>query len=227
MPDYRYAQFCPLARAAEIVGERWTLLIVRELILGPKRFSDLRRCLPGVSPSVLAERLLRLEERGLVTRRDQPPPTPASLYELGEAGRALVPAVLELVRWGARFLETPQPGDYFDPSWLRLGFEAFASSAATPSHTFEIRVEGHDSLAFCVTGGASGTSIHAADGPFDTSICATSPLALLALIGRQISPADAVRTGAAVVDGDVAAIEFFPDLFDTGRDEARPHPTGE
>ena len=74
MVEFRYAQFCPLARAAEVVGERWTLLIVRELLLGAKRFSDLRQPLAGVSSSVLADRLGRLEARGLVTRRETPPP---------------------------------------------------------------------------------------------------------------------------------------------------------
>ena len=101
MPEFRYAQFCALARAAEIVGERWTLLIVRDLTLGPLRFSDLRRRLKGVSPSVLSERLTQLERRGLIERRVLGPPAASTVYELSEMGRALQPAMIELTKWGA------------------------------------------------------------------------------------------------------------------------------
>src|SRR6266852_4653604 len=100
----RYDQFCALARAAEILGERWTLLIVRELLLGPRRFSDLRERLDGVSPSVLTERLGRIEKIGLVRRSVLPPPAASTVYELTEHGDALRPAVHELIRWGGRFL---------------------------------------------------------------------------------------------------------------------------
>ena len=96
MSEFRYAQFCPLARAAEVVGERWTLLIARELLLGPKRFSDLREALAGVSSSVLADRLARLERRDVVAWRRLPPPAAARVYELTETGRALEPVVLAL-----------------------------------------------------------------------------------------------------------------------------------
>ena len=99
MSEFRYAQFCPLARAAEVVGERWTLLIARELLLGPKRFSDLRGALAGVSSSVLADRLARLERREVVAWRRLPPPAAARVYELTETGRALEPVVLALARY--------------------------------------------------------------------------------------------------------------------------------
>jgi len=223
VPDYRYAQYCPLARAAEIVGERWTLLIVRELVIGPKRFSAQRLGLPGVRPSGVAERVRRHEAGGVGDRREAPPPTPATLYDLGEAGRALVPALLELVRWGARFLESPQPDEHFDPAWLRLGFQAFARTTASPAVGFEIRIEGHDALAFGVTGGPSGTSLHEATGSCDAVLRATSPLALLALASRRISAADAVRSGAVAVEGDASAAEIFPDLFDMGREQPDPN----
>ena len=101
MADFRYPQYCPLARAAEVVGERWTLLVLRELLLGPRRFSDLRRALTDVSTSVLADRLARLEERGLVAHRELDPPAGAAVYELSESGQALGPALLALARWGA------------------------------------------------------------------------------------------------------------------------------
>ena len=118
MVQSRYAQFCPLACAAEILGERWTLLILRELCIGPQRFSDLRRRLPGISPSVLTERLERLEQREIVARRQLAPPTPASLYELTSLGRELEPALAELARWGTRFLSTRRPVT----TWSPIGF---------------------------------------------------------------------------------------------------------
>ena len=126
MSEFRYAQFCPLARAAEVVGERWTLLIARELLLGPKRFSDLREALAGVSSSVLADRLARLERRDVVAWRRLPPPAAARVYELTETGRALEPVVLALARWGARFLTAPEPGDQLEPAWVRLGAPLFS-----------------------------------------------------------------------------------------------------
>jgi len=107
--DIRYAQFCPLTRAVEILGERWTMLLLRELIAGPQRFSDLKERLPGVSSSVLAGRLVRLEEKGLIAKRELPAPAASTVYELAEAGRALRPALIELLRWGMRFLGEPCP----------------------------------------------------------------------------------------------------------------------
>jgi DNA-binding HxlR family transcriptional regulator len=225
--EFRYAQYCPLARAAEVLGERWTLLVLRELALGPKRFSDLKRALPGVSPSVLSERLVRLEERGLIARRDLPPPTPASLYELGESGRGLLPAIRELVRWGARFLGTPQPDDHFDPAWLRLGFAAFARTTPTPARSFTVCVEGHEDAGFRATGGDDGTIVEEGSAPADTSISVSSPLVLFALAARQLPPAEAIRSGAAHVEGDVASFDVFPDLFDMDPNDPTPQRRGE
>jgi DNA-binding HxlR family transcriptional regulator len=93
----------PLTRAAEILGERWNILLLRELSLGPRRFGDLRRALDGMSPSVLAGRLVRLEQKRIVRRRELPPPSAFPVYELDDAGVALAPVLAELARWGLRF----------------------------------------------------------------------------------------------------------------------------
>jgi len=203
------------------------MLLIRELLLGPKRFSDLKRALPGVSSSVLSERLTRLEERGLIARRALPPPTPASLYELGENGRALVPALFELVRWGSRFLGQMQSGDHFEPEWLRLGFAAFARKTPTPSHAFSICVQGHEDAGFRVAGGDEGTVVTEDSASVDTSVSVASPLVLFALATRTLAPAEAIRTGAANVQGDVAALEVLPDLFDMDRNARNPQNQGE
>src|ERR1051325_1542227 len=102
-----YRQFCGLARALDRVGERWTLLIVRNLLLGPKRYSDLMEELPGITTNLLAARLREMERAGLVVRRKAPPPVRATVYELGPSGRALEPAIMELARWGGRFMTGP------------------------------------------------------------------------------------------------------------------------
>lgn len=101
MPTSRsYADVCPIARALDVVGERWALLVVRELLLGPQRFSDLRRALPGASSNVLTDRLRELEGHGVLRRRTLPPPAASSVYELTERGRELEPVLDALGMWG-------------------------------------------------------------------------------------------------------------------------------
>src|ERR671936_950820 len=106
-----YGQFCGLARAVEVVGERWALLIVRDLLVGPKRFTDLRRGLPRIPTNVLAERLRELEYAGVVRRRLLPRPAGSVVYELTPYGQELEEAVLPLGRWGARALGEPRPDE--------------------------------------------------------------------------------------------------------------------
>lgn len=118
-----YRQFCGLARALDHVGERWTLLVVRNLLLGPKRYSDLLERLPGVTTNLLAARLREMERLGLIVKRKAPPPVRATVYELAAAGRALEPALMELARWGARFMDRPGAGDTFDVGWALLSLK--------------------------------------------------------------------------------------------------------
>jgi DNA-binding HxlR family transcriptional regulator len=214
--EFRYAQFCPLARATEIVGERWTLLVVRELLLGAQRFSDLLRRLAGVSSSVLADRLARLEARGVVRRRELPPPACASVYELTERGLALRPAVLELARWGARFLEPPRPGEHLEPDWLKLACMVFARAGDSPARAFRVVVPGPGAeRAFFVRGGPAGTRV--LDTPCEADACLRAdPLTLLALLSGRAEPAALLRSGALSLDGEVDALADFPALFDFG-----------
>src|ERR1700759_5497108 len=108
-----YGDSCGIARARDIVGERWALLVVRELVTGPKRFSDLRAGLPKIAPDVLAQRVRDLEAAGVVTRRRLPPPAASRVYELTEWGRELAPALVALGRWGSR---APLPAEPSGPS---------------------------------------------------------------------------------------------------------------
>src|SRR5437763_13541599 len=109
MTSRSYDQFCGVARALDLVGERWALLLVRDLLLGPKRFTDLRRGLPGIGTNVLAARLKELERAGVIARRTLPPPAASVVYELTEYGRALEGPLLALGRWGARSMRAREP----------------------------------------------------------------------------------------------------------------------
>lgn len=227
MRDFRYAQFCSLARVAEILGERWTLLILRELVLGGRRFSDLRRALPGVSTSVLSARLARLEERGLVAQRRLPPPTPATLYELGEHGRAFLPALRELARFGLRFMGAPAPGDHVEPGWVPLACVLFARRGPTPARSFEIAVaDGEHELVVQVAGGPGGTALREVPGPVDVRIRARAPLALLGLASGALSHAAALASGAIEAEGDLDALAQFPALFEMSASRENSAPGG-
>src|SRR5258708_31123496 len=132
MSGTRYGQFCALARAAEIIGERWTLLIIRELLLAPMRFGDLATRLNDVSPALLTGRLNALIEHGVVRRTILPAPFNAQVYELTEVGRAIQPAIRELIRWGGRFLFPMREGDSFEPDWVLLALDPIARRTPTP-----------------------------------------------------------------------------------------------
>lgn len=143
MSRRRYGQFCPLAKALDVVGERWTLLVVRELLVGPKRYTDLRRGLPGLATDLLATRLRQLHQAGLVDRRDISPPTPATVYELTSRGRALEPVIGEFARWGLPLLRKPD-NDYLPDSALLLGLKAafHPGAAAGIDETYDFDVDG-------------------------------------------------------------------------------------
>src|SRR5918997_6974707 len=103
-----YGDMCGIARALDVIGERWALLVVRELVLGPKRFTDLRVGLPNASPNVLSQRLRELEAAGVVRRRRLPPPAASKVYELTDWGKELEPVIIRLGRWGARSPSKPR-----------------------------------------------------------------------------------------------------------------------
>jgi DNA-binding HxlR family transcriptional regulator len=113
----RYDQYCPIAHALGMVGERWSLLVVRELLDGPKRFTDLIAGLPRIGTNILAGRLKDLEAAGVIERRKLPPPAASTVYELTAYGRDLRPVIHELARWGVRSLGPP-PLEALEPGWL-------------------------------------------------------------------------------------------------------------
>lgn len=211
----RYPQFCALARAAEVIAERWTLLIVRELLLGPKRFVDLRERLGGVSPSVLTARLTRTEAGGVVRRRILPPPASVTVYELTEHGLALRPVVYELIRWGGRFLLPMRRGERVEPEWLHLALAACARRGPSPARAFRLRIVAKDApeTMLRVAGGPAGTAVGADAGLADATIGADVPT-ILALMSGRLDPDIAIKKRRLIVSGDRAAVRDFPRLFD-------------
>jgi len=214
VPNAPYRQFCPLARAAEIIGERWTLLVVRELLLRPSRFSDLLTGLDGISTSVLADRLTGLEEAGLVRRATLKPPAAISVYELTEDGHDLEPVVFELERWGCRRLLPPREADRFDAGWLRLAMAACARKSESRRSAFAVEVpdKGEDVTVY-VSGGPRGTVVHPPPGSAHTAIRG-DPETLFEIVSGHLSPVEAHASGRIEVRGDVSALPVFPRLFD-------------
>lgn len=214
MADFRYAQFCPIARACELLASRWTLLIVRDLFGGPQRFSDLLRSQPGISSSVLAERLDFLERHGVVSWGELPPPAASTVYELTEAGRALQPVLIELLRWGVRFMGATQPDDHMEPRWVPMGLEAVARRGASPARSVELRVRGGPApVVFRVVGGPEGTRVLREPGPADGAIEA-GPRELIALAAGLLPLDAALASGLARVEGDVSELGRLPELFE-------------
>jgi DNA-binding HxlR family transcriptional regulator len=140
--DRTYRQYCGVARALDLIGERWGLLVVRELVVSPRRFMELLRGLPGVSTNVLSTRLRQLERAGVVERRPLPPPAVGTVYELTAYGRELEPILFALGRWGARSLGVREEEQTLRSHWLAVALKAFfhAEAAEGVDAVFELRL---------------------------------------------------------------------------------------
>jgi DNA-binding HxlR family transcriptional regulator len=214
MTGTRYSQFCALARAAEVLGERWTFLIIRELLLGPKRFSDLSQRLHGVSPTLLTARLNSLIESGVVRRMALPSPFNAQAYELTEVGRRLQPAIRELIRWGGHFLFPMRADDKFEPDWALLALDAIAARTPTPTCRIVLRIRHKREFAsFVVEGGTPGTQITKGEGASEV-VVETRFDTLLRIIATDLSIDEAVSGGLARVEGSIQVARALPRLFD-------------
>jgi len=211
MTKREYGQFCGLARAVEIVGERWALLIIRDLFVGPRRYTDLRRGLPRIPTNILSARLKELEATGVVSRRVLPRPDGSIVYELTEYGNQLEPVVLGLGRWGAKSLGEPRPDEIVTPASLIMAMRTTFHREAADGLTigYEIRV-GDIVLHVRIDNG----SLKVAEGALPNAdlVIETEP-ALGALMAREITPAEAVDGGIVTLTGDPALLDTFVDLF--------------
>jgi DNA-binding HxlR family transcriptional regulator len=207
-----YGDGCSIARALDLVGERWALLVVRELLLGPKRYTDLRRGLPNVSPNVLSQRLDELEEAGIVRRRKLSPPAGAWVYELTEWGLELEPIVLSLGRWAARLRTASSDAPIASADSVILAMRGlFDPAAAHGLHAnYELRL-GEDRFRVQVADDDIKVARGDAD-PADATI-ETDPDTLNAVLLEGRPLADAQRSGDIAIDGDKTAVEHLIRLF--------------
>lgn len=206
-----YDDGCAGAHALNLIGERWALLIVRELLLGPKRFTDLRAGLPGISPNVLTQRLEELEQAAVLRRLRLPLPAAVWVYELTAWGQELQPIIIELGRWGARSPSLPR-GAPLSVDSLILSFRAMfdSTAAAGLDATYEIRF-GRDRFSAHVHHGQLDLARGSPERP--DAIIDSDPDTLAAVVydGRKLS--EAVRSGEIKIEGDKSAARRLLALF--------------
>jgi DNA-binding HxlR family transcriptional regulator len=212
----RYAQYCPVAHALELVGERWALLIVRDLLNGPRRYTDLLGGLPGIGTNILASRLRDLEAGGVVRKEKLPPPAASTVYELTEYGRELEEAIHALGRWGARSLGPPPHDCPLPEEWLVGGARAMFDpvAAAEISELYEIR-SGGEVASIRIDRGMIEVSSGPAVDP--DAVIELEPGTLFRLSSRELASTDALESGLVRVEGDKGALERFVSAFNFER----------
>lgn len=208
MANPRYGQYCPIARALDLLGERWTLMIVRDLLVGTTRFNDLARGLPGLSRSLLTQRLRALERTGVVVRVD-------GEYLLTDMGSQLEPVVFGLGAWGARWsFEEPDP-DELDAEllvwWIHLGLDT--SMLAGDRHVFHVRFSDDKRRFWLVVDGA-GPSVCTSDPGYPVDLTIVSDVSSLYQVWLGRLPiAAALRSRRIIFDGPAALRRVMPDVL--------------
>jgi len=207
----KYDEGCAVSHALDVIGERWALVVVRELLLGPKRFTDLRAGMPGASPDVLAQRLRELTAAGVVRQRKLPPPAGSHVYELTDWGAELEPVVTNLGRWGSRSPSMPFDADRSADS-LALSLRALFDRQAAQgfSATIALRLGEHH---FRVAVDDGRLELARGDTEQATATLETNvdTLAALLYVGRRLD--DAVRAGELTITGETAVVARFLRLF--------------
>jgi DNA-binding HxlR family transcriptional regulator len=196
-----FDQYCPMAHALSLVGERWSLLVVRELLKGPKRYTDLAAGLPGIGTNILAARLRQLEQAGLVSRRRLPPPAASTVYELTEYGADLDEVLYALARWGARSLGPPGADDELYPDWGLNAFPALfnADAARGLTETYVVRV-GEHVFTVRLEDGRMQSEVGAASAP-DLDVAMDMDV-FYALASGTLDPAQAMADGRVRAHGE-------------------------
>jgi DNA-binding HxlR family transcriptional regulator len=217
MAEHSYHQYCPVAHALDLVGDRWTLLIIRDLLVGPKRFVDLQTGLPGLGTNILTARLKGLEQNGVVARRFLPPPAASTVYELTPYGTKLEESLTALAHWGAQSLGSLQPDQVIEPDAVMMALYGLFKSgkALEGSATYEIRCEDerfpqtfsvhvHEKDVEVMRGGAAAPDV----------VMSLHVETLYALSGQQMSLQDTIAHGTVTLEGHAQARTDFISKLD-------------
>jgi DNA-binding HxlR family transcriptional regulator/putative sterol carrier protein len=212
MPQHRYQQYCALARALDIAGDRWTLLIVRELVPGPRRFTDLIDGLPGIPRNLLTERLRALERDGIIARQELPPPAARQVYELTEDGRDLAEAMIPLIAWGAGRLGERESTESFRARWAAVAMAGLADRKAAKgvSETYQYLV-GRSAFHFTVDDGT--IRLHDGEAEDPAVVVTTDEETWADIVSGKITTSSAAATGALTVAGDSQAARRLGKIF--------------
>ena len=200
-----YGQYCSVAKALDVIGDRWSLLIIRELLLqGPCRYTDLRNGLPGIATNLLSDRLRELEAAGLVRREEAAPPVATTLFHLTEAGAQLEPALEALGAWGIRYMTQPAEDDEFRSHWFAFPVSLFLhdSDPDGPPLSIELRPGGRPAVVE-VSGGEVRTRL--GDAPSPDLVLDGPPRLILGLLSARLTAAQARERGLAIT-GDTAVL---------------------
>jgi DNA-binding HxlR family transcriptional regulator len=215
-----YGQYCALAKALDLVGDRWTLLIVRELSIRPCRYTDLRDGLPGIATNLLADRLRSLEAAGVIASEAAPPPVATTLYRLTDRGEALLPAVEALGRWGAPLMGEREETDEYRTRWIVPAVRAIFSPV--DAHDLDpllvVFAVDDESITVRIEAGRVRADLGAAATP-DLQVTGDSGTAFGILIGG-LALDETSRSGAARIVGDGRARARFQRLLDRARSPA-------
>ena len=212
MAEHRYQQYCALARTLDVAGDRWTLLIVRELAPGPRRFTDLIDGLPGISRKLLTDRLRALERDGIIARQELPPPAARQVYELTDDGRDLATAMAPLIAWGARRLGDRKPGEAFRARWPAVAMVGLADREAAKgvSETYQFLI---DDSAFHFTVDDGSIEVHDGRAESPAVTLTTDEETWVDIVSGNTRLSAAATTGALTVDGDPQAQERLRKIF--------------
>jgi DNA-binding HxlR family transcriptional regulator len=193
-----YGEYCSIAKALDVVGDRWTLLIVRELIIrGGCRYTDLKDGLPGIATNLLADRIRELESAGLIRREDAPPPVATTLFHLTEAGAELLPVLNAIGRWGVRYMIEPADGDKFRGHWFAFPASFFLEDRDPDGPPVSIELRAADSPAVIeASGGSIRTRLGTAAAP--DVVLSGEPRIILALFAGALSTAQAADLGLEI-----------------------------
>jgi DNA-binding HxlR family transcriptional regulator len=203
MPTSRsYSDACPIARALDVIGERWALLVVRELLLGAQRFSDLRRALPGASTNMLTDRLRELEAHGVVYRRILPPPGASAVYELTERGHDLEPILDALGAWGSAE-PRPEHSSLTASSVLLFLRGSARAHHNPPTQTYRVQL---DDRVWTISSPDGQLDIRAQDTVTPDASLHTDPETLNALLHNPAGLDAAIATGSVHTEGNLAAL---------------------